>query len=542
MKFGLFLCLSAIAFAANYSTTTFSAENILITTISGIVKTKDEVLPCIDIDPMFMESSTAGDEWKRGGPIYKDYLDKDTHRFNNFFDTLNIDGKINVSLGVEFEEYSNENTETRVSLNPYDIEATWHDGHILTLRAKAVDGKSDDNLKRPQVDVYLPAHTLKAVNVWNGGSVAGAYKASCETIALNVYGSGYISGDFRAQRIEVNIIESGSVLISGIADQLTAKITGKGHLDSSHLIVSNVNVTDLGISQRSLVRIDRKSPFNRFVVDDKSFKVEKKSGFEHSVQIVGPTNLVGLVELDYEKDKEDGLTVLNIRNPHQIPFGAVKVYITCPPLGFKLKQEYKVRIEDGEPVYKLPNGGMYTYTRNVTKFMMGDGKMRSRNTSCSPFTSIKVDGAVIVEVVKAERYSILAHGNRNLLVFLTTQVSNNQLLINVREGVAYSAKEKLKVIVSVPPDGLPISGIETNGCASVKIGNSIPCESIISLKATEYSKIEGEFKCRDINAWIYDRGSMILSGSCEDLCVTWAIGAYLDISRLESESFETKRI
>jgi hypothetical protein len=95
----------------------------------------------------------------------------------------------------------------------------------------------------------------------------------------------------------------------------------------------------------------------------------------------------------------------------------------------------------------------------------GSGKRELQKRDVAQFTSISTEGAFTVEITCQKDLSLEVEGDDNVLQFVTSDVSGNNL--RLKNTKSYSTNEPVKFTISVPN----LDGLSVNGAGRIEIKN-----------------------------------------------------------------------
>jgi hypothetical protein len=95
----------------------------------------------------------------------------------------------------------------------------------------------------------------------------------------------------------------------------------------------------------------------------------------------------------------------------------------------------------------------------------GSGKRELQKRDVAQFTSISTEGAFTIEITCQKDLSLEVEGDDNVLQFVTSDVSGNNL--RLKNTKSYSTNEPVKFTISVPN----LDGLSVNGAGRIEIKN-----------------------------------------------------------------------
>ena len=95
--------------------------------------------------------------------------------------------------------------------------------------------------------------------------------------------------------------------------------------------------------------------------------------------------------------------------------------------------------------------------------VIGSGVRQTEKREVRPFTSLSTEGAFEIEVVCQKEQSLEVDADDNVLVRITTEVTNN--VLHIRRNGVLSLQEPVKVRITVPN----LEGLHASGAGTIKI-------------------------------------------------------------------------
>lgn len=120
----------------------------------------------------------------------------------------------------------------------------------------------------------------------------------------------------------------------------------------------------------------------------------------------------------------------------------------------------------------------------------GSGNIKTEQRDVAEFKSVKVGGAIVVEITAQKDYSLEVEGDDNILPLITTEFDGDTLKIRSEKG--YSTSTPIKVKISAPN----IEDLDLSGASKVSIVN-LDNESL-NVDTNGASKISCEGKTKNL--------------------------------------------
>lgn len=141
-------------------------------------------------------------------------------------------------------------------------------------------------------------------------------------------------------------------------------------------------------------------------------------------------------------------------------------------------------------VFSIGNFGLKSFSFSFFKGVKGSGNIRTEQREVSEFSSVKVGGAIVVEITAQKDYSLEVEGDDNILPLIKTEIDGDTLKISSEKG--YSASNPIKVRISLPN----IEDLDLSGASKVSIVN-LDNESL-NVDTSGASKISCEGKTKNL--------------------------------------------
>jgi len=120
----------------------------------------------------------------------------------------------------------------------------------------------------------------------------------------------------------------------------------------------------------------------------------------------------------------------------------------------------------------------------------GSGNIQTEQREVSEFSSVKVGGAIVVEITAQKDYSLEVEGDDNILPLIKTEFDGDTLKISSEKG--YSTSNPIKVKISAPN----IDDLDLSGASKVSIVN-LDNDSL-NVDTSGASKISCEGKTKNL--------------------------------------------
>lgn len=137
-------------------------------------------------------------------------------------------------------------------------------------------------------------------------------------------------------------------------------------------------------------------------------------------------------------------------------------------------------------------GGFASKSFNFSLFsgIKGSGNIKTEQREVSEFRSVRVGGAIVVEITAQKDYSLEVEGDDNILPLIKTDIDGDTLKISSEKG--YSTSNPIKVKISAQN----IDDLDLSGASKVSIVN-LDNESL-NVDSSGASKISCEGKTKNL--------------------------------------------
>lgn len=149
--------------------------------------------------------------------------------------------------------------------------------------------------------------------------------------------------------------------------------------------------------------------------------------------------------------------------------------------------------------------------------IQGDGDVRSEERDCEPFSSIRVEGAVSVQLTTGDSFKCQVQGDSNLVEHVVVECANGELVASLRQGVSFATMNELKVIVQVPDQGRVLERISVNGSGSFKSDDPLEVVESLPLVLQASGSISAKINGGTVITQQNGSGHINLSGTCTNL-------------------------
>lgn len=141
-------------------------------------------------------------------------------------------------------------------------------------------------------------------------------------------------------------------------------------------------------------------------------------------------------------------------------------------------------------VFSIGGYTLKSFSFSLSRGVKGSGNIKTEQREVSEFNSVKVGGAIVVEITAQKDYGLEVEGDDNILPLIKTEVDGDTLRISSEKG--YSASNPIRVRISAQN----IDDLDLSGASKVSIVN-LDNESL-NVDASGASKISCEGKTKNL--------------------------------------------
>jgi len=144
----------------------------------------------------------------------------------------------------------------------------------------------------------------------------------------------------------------------------------------------------------------------------------------------------------------------------------------------------------------------------------GSGSLVTQDRQATNFTSIELQTASDVEIVKGNTFHVSVSDYENLIQYLTVEVVDNRLIIKKKPTNISLVNSKAKVVVTLPD---PLYSLKLTGSGTMQVNSAF--NNLKYLLLTGSGKIDLKTSCRldRLEATISGSGNIQGIGSIQDL-------------------------
>ena len=189
----------------------------------------------------------------------------------------------------------------------------------------------------------------------------------------------------------------------------------------------------------------------------------------------------------------------------------------------------------------LPNGSVRRSDGlSITGFtgnnmIRGNGVATREERACEPFSSIRLEGSIQVELTTGDSFKCQVTGDGNLVEHVIAEVINDELVLSVRNGVSFTTVNELKALVQVPENGRGLQRMIIKGSGSLRCSDQLSVDTL-ELRARGSGDFLGTFHCQNLNLKLTGSGEVSLSGTCKNLEAHLSGGGDLQADNLIAEN------
>lgn len=163
-----------------------------------------------------------------------------------------------------------------------------------------------------------------------------------------------------------------------------------------------------------------------------------------------------------------------------------------------------------------------------SKKIKGNGNMKTENREVSDYEGVELEGSMNVELIAGNEGNLKVEAEENLLQYIVTEVSGDELKITTEKGYNLDPSGDNKITVTVPFKDL--SSVSLTGSGDIRSRDRITAENF-EVKLTGSGDIQLPLQAKNARASITGSGDIDLMGSARDFeCKVTGSG---DISAFE---------
>ncbi len=165
------------------------------------------------------------------------------------------------------------------------------------------------------------------------------------------------------------------------------------------------------------------------------------------------------------------------------------------------------------------------------RFKTGSGHIISETRNPGPFSGLVVSGGFEVEIKKGAAAQVLLEADDNLMGYIETTVSGQQLNIRLRD-IHNLRHAHLKVFITAPE----INSIKASSGSEVTVMDNLSSSEKIRLQVSSGSNIKTALDAPEVIAESSSGAEMTLSGRTRDLRAESSGGSTIQAKELMSEN------
>ena len=144
----------------------------------------------------------------------------------------------------------------------------------------------------------------------------------------------------------------------------------------------------------------------------------------------------------------------------------------------------------------------------------GKGKIVTENRNAKDFTSVELQTAANVEIVKGNSFVVSATDYENLIQYLVVEVIDNRLIIKKKPNSPNLWNSKAKVMVTLPD---PLYSMKLTGSGNIRVVSAFNDLGVLSLSGSGNIELKNDCRLKKLEAQISGSGNMNATGTVEDL-------------------------
>jgi len=163
----------------------------------------------------------------------------------------------------------------------------------------------------------------------------------------------------------------------------------------------------------------------------------------------------------------------------------------------------------------------------------GKGNIVSENRNANDFTSIELQTAADVEIVKGNAFSVRVTDYENLIQYLVVEVVDNRLIIKKKPFTVNLWNSKAKVLVTLPD---PLYSMKLTGSGNMRVSSAFNDLELISLSGSGNIELMNECRLKKLEAQISGSGNMNAAGTVEDLYTKISGSGNITFAKLKAKT------
>lgn len=160
----------------------------------------------------------------------------------------------------------------------------------------------------------------------------------------------------------------------------------------------------------------------------------------------------------------------------------------------------------------------------------GDGNETTETRNIKPFDGVSSAGFMKVVLVAGKEGKLTIKAEENLLEYIETEVSGNNLSIKVKKGYSLKPSSGKKIVITVPVTD--ISKLSLAGSGSLVSETTLTADTF-KVSVAGSGNLNAPIEADDLKASIAGSGNVNLSGDAEDMKLSIAGSGNLNASKLK---------
>jgi len=163
----------------------------------------------------------------------------------------------------------------------------------------------------------------------------------------------------------------------------------------------------------------------------------------------------------------------------------------------------------------------------------GSGNMVTENRNAKNFTSVELQTAADVEIVKGNSFSVSATDYENLIQYLVVEVVDNRLIIKKKPNSPNNWNSKAKVMVTLPD---PLYSMKLSGSGNVRLRSAFNDLGFLLLSGSGNIELKCDCRLKKLEAQLVGSGNMYATGTVEDLYTKISGSGNIHFAELKAKS------
>jgi len=163
----------------------------------------------------------------------------------------------------------------------------------------------------------------------------------------------------------------------------------------------------------------------------------------------------------------------------------------------------------------------------------GKGSIVTEKRNATNFTSVELQTAADVEIVKGNSFSVSVSDYENLIQYLVVEVVDNRLIIKKKPFTANLWNSKAKVMVTLPD---PLYSMKLTGSGNMRVRSAFNDLGVMSLSGSGNIELKNDCQLKKLEVQISGSGNMNATGTVEDLYTKISGSGNISFTKLKAKT------